>query len=162
MSVSADGNAAPEPGVLGTVALASLGLGLAAGAAALKVAVEAGRTVAEMADRAPGAEAVKEALQPWADRGVEGGESLFEVAQRTMGAVAGVVIDSVDLDAIMSKVEVTDLVFQTTGGLAGDAVDFVRGRGVAIDRLVGGITDRILRRDSETARVVAVTDDTRA
>jgi hypothetical protein len=56
---------------------------------------------------------------------------------------------------------VTDLVFHTTGGIAGDAVDFVRGRGVAIDRLVVRIADRILRREEQAEPALGVHEEAR-
>ena len=168
MTDSADLPTPGDGGVLRTASLAALGFGLAAGAAAMKIAASAARAASEIVDQAPGADAVREALGPWAERGVEERDAAIAAAQRLIGAIADAVVGSVDVDAIVNRLdldsivstvdidsiakrlEVTDLVFHTTGGIAGDAVDFVRGRGVAVDRLVMRIADRILRREEES------------
>jgi hypothetical protein len=170
-------DAAPEPtSVLRTASYAALGLGAAVAVVAARAARTAVEVASEMADAAPGAEALREMLEPWAERGQADAGTMSDAFLRLVGAIADEVVGAVDIDGIVNRLdldaivatvdidqiakrlEVTDLVFHTTGGIAGDAVDFVRGRGVAMDRLVVGIVDRVLRRDASVSEEVIVVE----
>ena len=61
------------------------------------------------------------------------------------------IISRVDLDAIVGRTEIGRLVVESTGGVAGEMLDVVRSQGVGLDRVVDGVTKRLLRRQAGDA-----------
>lgn len=103
-----------------------------------------------------------DALRPWYEAGLPDRQRGVEVAggvvKGGIGAITeGVVneldldeiIDSVDIDGIVSRLELSNIVLQSTGGIAGETLDFARGVGRSADTRVQSIVDRVLRRRQE-------------
>ncbi len=61
------------------------------------------------------------------------------------------IISRVDIDAIVGRTEIGRLVVESTGGVAGEMLDVVRSQAVGLDRVVTGVTNRLLRRQAGDA-----------
>lgn len=170
---------AGERGVLRTLPTAALGLGAAAMSTGVRVVERTRSTTGTVArgtgiDRIVGAARTRalRALRPWYERGLREREASRALAgtvvREGMGAATEGIVGTIDVETVMSKVDfdsvieqlqVSNIVFQTTGGIAADAVDFARGRAVAVDALVNRAVGRVLRRSPEPGALPGVTPE---
>jgi hypothetical protein len=59
-----------------------------------------------------------------------------------------VITDGFDVSPLIQNLELNDIIVQSTGGMATEALDLIRAQGVTVDAIVHGIAARIFRHRS--------------
>jgi hypothetical protein len=82
--------------------------------------------------------------------------ALAVVARLDLDPVVDSALTTVDVPALVQRLELSDLVLAETGGVVGDAVGFVRTQGMTGDELITRAVNRVLRRRGARAELAPV------
>ena len=175
----AAGAATPSgpPGTLRLLPVAALGLGLEAQRRSLGAASALGarvpppvRVVARPAVAAARAPLVavwrRLDLDGWAARGLaeqrRNRQAAAATARHLVGAIAAAVLDEVDVDAVVARVDLAglteqvmdevdlgEIIRESSGTMATETVDALRVQGMRADHLLSRVVDRVLLRKDE-------------